>query len=94
MNNKAKQLKTLIEANGSKFFGVEFVKADGTLRTLNGHYRAVAGHDGVNPTAHIEKYITIVLAEKDGKGNPQFRNVNTETIKALHIGGKRIVIGD
>lgn len=86
------QLKNLIKANGAKFFGVEFVKKDGTMRHLNGHVRAVEGHDNVNPTAHIEKYITIVLAEKDKNGKEQFRNINTETIKFLHIGGKKIKI--
>lgn len=82
-------LKQLIKANGSKFFSVEFTKKDGTLRQLHGHIRAVEGHDNVNPTAHIDKYITIVLSEKDDKGREQWRNVNTESIKSISIGGKK-----
>ena len=84
----SKQIAALIQANGSKFFGVTFVKKDGTERTLNGHVRKVAGKSGANTTAHFEKYVTIVLGGKHDK--EQFRNVNVETIKALSIGGRRI----
>ena len=85
----SKTIAAMIHANGSKFFGVTFIKKDGTERTLNGHVRKVQGHDGSNTTAHFEKYVTIVLSGKrDGK--EQFRNVNTETIKALSIGGRKI----
>jgi len=86
----SKQIAALIKANGSKFFGVTFIKKDGTERTLNGHVRCVPGKDGANTTSHFEKYVTIVLNTKDDKGREQFRNVNTETIKALSIGGRRI----
>lgn len=84
----SKQIAALIQANGSKFFGVTFVKKDGTERTLNGHVRKVAGKTGTNTTSHYEKYVTIVLGGKHDK--EQFRNVNVETIKALSIGGRRI----
>lgn len=85
----SKQIASLIHANGSKFFGVTFIKKDGTERTLNGHVRKVAGHGQTNNASHYEKYVTIVLSGKrDGK--EQFRNVNTETIKALSIGGRKI----
>lgn len=86
----SKQIASLIHANGSKWFGVTFVKKDGTLRTLNGHVRKVEGHGGHNNASHYEKYVTIVLNEKDKNGKEQFRNVNTETIKALSIGGRKI----
>lgn len=86
----SQQVAALIQANGSKFFGVTFIKKDGTERTLNGHVRKVQGCDGSNTTAHFEKYVTIVLNTKDKNGKEQFRNVNTETIKALSIGGRRI----
>lgn len=86
----SKQIASLIHANGSKFFGVTFIKKDGSERTLNGHVRKVAGTTGTNTTAHYEKYVTIVLNTKDKNGKEQFRNVNTETIKALSIGGRRI----
>ena len=84
----SKQIAALIKANGSKFFGVTFIKKDGTERTLNGHVRRVPGKDGANTTSHFEKYVTIVLGGKHDK--EQFRNVNVETIKALSIGGRKI----
>uniref|UniRef100_A0AAU6VZI8 HNH endonuclease n=2 Tax=unclassified bacterial viruses TaxID=12333 RepID=A0AAU6VZI8_9VIRU len=86
----SKQVAALIHANGSKFFGVTFIKKDGEERTLNGHVRKVQGHTGHNNASHYEKYVTIVLNTKDKNGKPQFRNVNTETIKALSIGGRKI----
>lgn len=86
----SKGVASMIRANGSKFFGVTFVKKDGTLRTLNGHVRKVEGQQGGNTTGHIEKYVTIVLNEKDEKGNPQFRNVNMETIVSLSMGGRKM----
>jgi hypothetical protein len=86
----SKAIAAMIHANGSKFFGVTFVKKDGTERTLNGHVRKVEGHTGHNNASHFEKYVTIVLNEKDSQGREQFRNVNTETIVSLSIGGRKI----
>lgn len=86
----SKQVAQLIHANGSRFFGVTFKKKDGTLRTLNGHVRKVQGHGGTNNASHFEKYVTVVLNKKDKDGKVQFRNVNTESVQALSIGGRRI----
>lgn len=86
----SQQIAEMIKANGSKWFGVTFVKKDGTLRTLNGHVRKVEGHGSTNTVGHFQKYVTIVLNTKDDKGREQFRNVNMETIKGLSIGGRKI----
>lgn len=86
----SKAVATLIKSNGSKFFGVTFIKKDGTKRTLTGHIRKVAGHDGSNTTSHIEKYLTITLPTKDANGKEQFRNVNMETIQSVRMGGREI----
>lgn len=91
MQATARKIRELIEASGSKFFSVEFVKKDGSLRKINGHLRYVPGHDGINPAAHVEKYVTVVLAEKDEFGNEQFRNVNCETVKSLSVNGKKYI---
>lgn len=82
-------LKEFIKSNGHRFFTVEFIKKDGTLRKINGQIRPVEGHDDINPTAHIPKYLTVVLSEKDANGKEQWRNVNLETIQSLALGGKR-----
>lgn len=86
----SKAIAQMIRDNGGKFFGVTFIKKDGTERTLNGHVRKVEGHDGHNNASRFEKYVTIVLNEKDDKGREQFRNVNTETIVSLSIGGRKM----
>jgi hypothetical protein len=86
----SKAVATLIKSNGSKFFGVTFIKKDGTERKLTGHIRSVDGHKGDNTTKHFEKYVTVVLAQKDANGKEQFRNVNMETIQSVRMGGREI----
>lgn len=86
----SKAIATMIRDNGGKFFGVTFIKKNGEERTLNGHVRKVAGHDGHNNASHFEKYVTIVLNEKDKDGKEQWRNVNCETIVSLKMGGRTI----
>ncbi|WOZ57564.1 hypothetical protein [Pseudomonas phage vB_PseuGesM_254] len=83
-------IKQLMASNKGKFFSVTFTKADNTERTLVGSVRKVPGHNGGNTIGHIEKYLTVVLAEKDEKGCEQFRNVNCETVKSISMGGKKI----
>ncbi|WP_278939182.1 hypothetical protein [Pseudomonas helleri] len=83
-------IKQLMESNKGKFFSVTFIKADKTERTIVGSVRKVPGHDSPNTIGHIEKYLTVVLAEKDEKGREQFRNVNCEAVKSISMGGKKI----
>lgn len=91
----AQALKSIILANKGKFFSVTFVKADQSLRTLNGQIGFKDGHDGENTVAHIPKYITVVEnAPGDQPGKPKFRNVNTTTITRIAIAGTEIVIND
>ena len=86
----AQALKSIILANKGKFFSVDFVKADGTLRKIVGQVGYKEGHDGENTVAHLPKYITVV--ENLGGGKYQHRNVNTTTIKRLAVGGTVIEI--
>ena len=86
----SKAVANLLKSNGSKFFGVTFIKKDGTLRKLGGHIRKVEGRSGDNTTRHFEKYVTIVLPQKDANGKEQFRNVNMETIQSVRMGGREI----
>ena len=86
----AQALKSIILANKGKFFSVDFVKADGTLRKIVGQVGYKEGHDGENTVAHLPKYITVV--ENLGGGKYQHRNVNTTTIKRLAVGGSVIEV--
>lgn len=86
----SRSIGEMIRANGSKFFSITFVKKDKTLRTLTCRVFHDKDHNGHNNAAHFEKYVTVVIRGRDANGKRQFRNVNTETIKSLHIGGKTI----
>lgn len=90
MSAIAQALKSIIQGHKGQFMSVTFIKKDGSERTLNGQFGYKAGHDGENTVAHIPKYITI--SENLGGGRYQHRNVNTETIKRIAIGGKVIEI--
>lgn len=84
----SKAVAEMIKGNGSKFMTVTFIKKDGTERTIQGRVHKVTGHDGANTTAHIEKYVTVVLNEKTETGQPIWRNVNCETVKRIALGGR------
>lgn len=83
--DKRSFLKNLLKENGTRFFSVDFIKADGSPRTLSGNIRKVEGHSGKNTTAHLENYVTIVR----NTDNPRdrFRNVNLDTVQTVRLGG-------
>ena len=89
-SNRAKMIKQILTGNGGRMFTVSFVKGNGELRTLTGNYGNVKAQQGENTTAHIEKYVTVILPEKDEKGNPLRRNVNCETVKSITTNGTTI----
>lgn len=91
-NAKGRMIRDLLTKNGGRMFSVTFIKADGTERTITGNYGHVKGQDGENTVAHIEKYVTVILPEKDENGKQQRRNVNCETVKSLRINGVTIEI--
>lgn len=78
--------KDVILSHKGQFFSVAFVKKNGELRTVNGQVGVKENHLGANPTAHIEKYVTV--AENLGGGEYKYVNVNVETITRLAVGGK------
>ncbi len=91
-NAKVRMIRDLLTKNGGRMFSVTFIKADGTERTITGNYGYVKGQDGENTVANIEKYVTVILPEKDENGKQQRRNVNAETVKSLRINGVTIEI--
>ena len=89
---KGRMIRDLLTKNGGRMFSVTFTKANGEERTITGNYGHVKGQDGENTVAHIEKYVTVILPERDAQGKVQRRNVNTETVKSLRINGVTIEI--
>jgi hypothetical protein len=89
-NTKGRMIREALTKNGGRMFSVTFIKADGTERTITGNYGHVKGQDGENTVANQEKYVTVILPEKDASGKQQRRNVNCETVKSLRINGETI----
>jgi hypothetical protein len=92
-----KTLHDIIWAHKGQFFSVTFMKKDGTLRTINrAQVGYKKGYDGDNTVAHLEQYVTVVEAGEAGDvpGKPKFRNVNTDAIRRLAIGGKVLYVQD
>lgn len=83
---QGKQFKSLILKNKGKFFSVDFIKKDGSLRTINGIVGIKEGHTGHNPVAHKMEYVTVV--ENLAGGEYRHRNVNVNTIKRLAVAGR------
>lgn len=90
VKTSAEQLRDIIWAHKGQYFSVTFEKADSTVRTIHGQVGYKKGHDGENTVAHIPKYITVI--EKTAQGY-QHRNVNTEKIIKLSVGGHKYVRG-
>lgn len=86
LSKQGKKFKQLILKNKGKFFSVEFIKKDGSVRVLNGHVGIKERHMGHNPASHCPEYVTVV--ENLGADNYRHRNVNVNSIKRLAIGGR------
>lgn len=82
-------LKDLLKSNSGKFFTVEFVKKDGSVRTMTCQQGYFKGHDEANPVAHIEKYLTVKEVSTGA-----FKNVNCETIRKITMAGTTLIVRD
>lgn len=83
MNTQQKKefIRQLLDNSHGKFFSVKFIKADGSERLLTGRLGVknnLVG--GENTVKHIDKYLTVY----DTKIK-QYRNVNLETVKEIHL---------
>lgn len=76
---------------GNKFFSIEFIKKDGSLRKLTGRL-GVQKHlrGGQDSTSHIDKYLNVFENSADTK----FRKVNLETTKKIVVGKVEYVVGE
>lgn len=78
----------VIRGTKGGFFGIEFVKKDGSRRTMlarTGAHRKTKGGD--NTVAHLPRYITVWDRHKRG-----FRNINVNTIQYLTFNGNRYMV--
>lgn len=98
MQTKQDTIRALIEAHKGKYFSVEFIKKDGSLRSMVARHAYKAGHDGYNTVASKPEYITLIEGKQDGSGDLgdssksyNFRNVNMQAIKRLKIAGKEFL---
>lgn len=81
MKLSAQEFRTLL---GNKIASVDFIKKDGTHRTLNGRLEVVSHlRNGEDSTAHMPQYVNIYDVQKQA-----YRKVNLNTIQRIRAGGK------
>jgi hypothetical protein len=76
-------VKSMLDSSHGQFVSVDFIKADGSPRTVTGKLAPVSPS-----MANHDQYINIMLAQKDDKGWVQYRNVNTNTVQQIRMAGK------
>ena len=82
-----KVIKAMLDSSMGQFVSVDFIKKDGTPRTVTGKLAPVSPS-----MANHQQYLNIMLSAKDGSGKVQYRNVNTDTVTGIRMGGKVYVI--
>ena len=79
-NNIATFKRFVIATVQDRFFTVEFVKADGTRRTMNGRLGVKSRLKGGKNCNDTDRYLTMWVPAKKG-----YRNVNLHTIKSVTV---------
>jgi ethanolamine utilization cobalamin adenosyltransferase len=85
---KRNTIRAIVLAQEGKIFTVQFIKKDGTERTLTGRLgvtKYLVG--GENTVAHKPEYLTVFDMQKVG-----YRNVNLDTVMALRSNGVDYII--
>lgn len=81
MKISPQEFRTLL---GNKIASVDFIKRDGTHRTLNGRLEVTSHlHGGEDSTAHLPQYVNIYDMQKQA-----YRKINLNTIQQIRAGGK------
>lgn len=75
----------ILDSNG-KFVSVDFIKKDGSLRTITGRLGVKAPLKGGKSTLDPNEYITIYSLADEG-----YRAINRKTIQAVSVNGLRII---
>lgn len=81
---KSDLIKNLLKTANGRFFGVTFVKKDGTLRTMNAR-TGVSSHikgTGASRAGTNDNQLTVFDAQKRA-----YRTINLDTVKSLRING-------
>lgn len=76
------KMDDLLLSSDGKMVSVQFVKKDGSLRTLNGRLGVKKHLKGGVSTLNPDQYVTIYDVQNKG-----YRAVNRKTIIGLRIGG-------
>lgn len=76
-------IKAMLAQSQGQFVSVDFIKADGSARTVTGKLAPLS-----DSMRNHDKYINIQLAQKDDKGRVQYRNVNTDTVREIRMNRK------
>lgn len=80
MKISPEQFRTLLD---NKIATIDFVKKDGTLRTLTGRLGVTSHlHGGADSTAHIPEYVNVFEMSKQ-----QYRKINMNTAQRIKAGG-------
>lgn len=72
----------VIKRVGGKFFSVEFVKKDGSIRNMTCRRGVVKyTNGGTSTVAHIPNLVTVYDTQAKG-----YRNINLDTVKRVRAG--------
>jgi len=92
-------VKSLIESAGSTFIGVDFIKADGTFRTMNVQTHAGksllagdAASDSAKQAVETRKRNNPNLINVFDVANSAWRSINLDTVQRVTIRGTTFVI--
>ena len=78
-------LRRYIESTvNDRFFTIEFIKADGSKRVMNGRLGVKKHLKGGQNCNDIDRFLTIYDVEKEG-----YRNINLDTVSAFSCVGIR-----
>lgn len=92
MNNKIEKVKLLLEkAKNGRVFAVDFIKKDGTPRTMNARLGVKKGVKGVGQKFNPSDYqlLTVFDMQKNA-----FRMIGLETVTRVTIGGETILFDE
>jgi hypothetical protein len=99
IESRRENIKALIESAGSTFIGVDFIKADGSLRTMN--VQTHAGHSLLKGDDASESAKSALITRKANNphlmpvfdvANNAWRSINLDTVQRITIRGTTFTI--